>query len=201
MRGVERGAPHQRDQAPRLALEVVERERALALGGAHLRARDQAAQPPVAVPRRHEHGQAPQLRRTRRRVGLARRARPDRELAADDGLDPGGLRGEVEPGRPVEAIAIEQRQRRIPERHGPRDERFGRRRAFQERERGRGVEFCVHRRLPVTASASGTSLLPTTACGLRVLLLTALESPLAAPPRRDAPAIGAREDRTRAPRR
>ena len=53
----------------------------------------------------------------------------DRELRADDGLEPGLLRGAVESRRAVDAVAVEQRQRRIAQRGGALDERLRQRRA------------------------------------------------------------------------
>ena len=50
----------------------------------------------------------------------------------------------MESRRAVDAVAIEQRERRIAERGGAIDERFGQRRAVEKRKRGRGVEFDVH---------------------------------------------------------
>jgi hypothetical protein len=47
--------------------------------------------------------------------------------------------------RSIDAIGIEQRERRIAERRRPLDERFGERRALEKAERRRGVKFDVHR--------------------------------------------------------
>src|SRR5262245_66405632 len=52
---VERRAAGQRDETGRAAVELVERERAFALGGAQLHARDQPAEVPVALGGFAEH--------------------------------------------------------------------------------------------------------------------------------------------------
>ena len=70
----------------------------------------------------------------------------NRQLGADDRLDARAFRGQVKPRRAVDAVAIEQRERRIPERRRALDERFGQRGAVEERKGGRGVEFDVHGR-------------------------------------------------------
>ena len=70
-----------------------------------------------------------------------RRRIRDRELGADDGLDPGSGRGLVEPRRAVKAIAIDQRQRAVAQGRRPIDQRFRRRGATEEREGRYGVEL------------------------------------------------------------
>ena len=69
----------------------------------------------------------------------------DRQLRADDRPDAGRERGLVKARRAVDAVAIEQRERRIAELGGAIDERFGQRRALEKTEGGRGVELDVHR--------------------------------------------------------
>ena len=50
----------------------------------------------------------------------------------------------MEARRAVDAVAIEQRERRIAELGGALDERFGQRRALQKAEGGGGVKLDVH---------------------------------------------------------
>jgi hypothetical protein len=50
----------------------------------------------------------------------------------------------MEPWSAVHAIRVEQCQRRIPERRGTLDERFGQRSALQKTERGGAMELDVH---------------------------------------------------------
>jgi hypothetical protein len=70
----------------------------------------------------------------------------DRQLGADDRAEAGLLRGLVEPGRAIDAVGVEQRQRRIVECGSALDERFGKRCTLQKAEGRRGVEFDVHGR-------------------------------------------------------
>ena len=65
---VERGAAGERDQPGRAAVELLERQRALAFGRAQLHPRDQATEIPVALGAFAEDGQA--------RRELERRVRP-----------------------------------------------------------------------------------------------------------------------------
>src|SRR5262249_13977744 len=51
---------------------------------------------------------------------------------------------EMEAGRAVDAVAIEQRERRIAERRGAVDERLGKRGAVEKRKRGSGVKLDIH---------------------------------------------------------
>jgi hypothetical protein len=60
----------------------------------------------------------------------------------------------VKARRAVDAVAIEQRQRGIAEIGRPVDERLGERRALEKAEGGRGMEFDVHRRLPINGRAA-----------------------------------------------
>jgi hypothetical protein len=50
----------------------------------------------------------------------------------------------MKPRSTVYAIRIEQRQRRIAERRGTLDERFGQRRSLEKTERGGAMELDVH---------------------------------------------------------
>ena len=77
----------------------------------------------------------------RRAVPARDAANRHRQLRADDRLDAGALRGEVKARRAVDAVAIEQRERRIAERRGAVDERFGQRGAVEKREGGGGVSM------------------------------------------------------------
>jgi hypothetical protein len=61
--------------------------------------------------------------------------RSNRELGADDGADAGGKRGAVETRGAVDAITIEQCDRRVPVACRLIDERFRKGRGFQEAER------------------------------------------------------------------
>jgi hypothetical protein len=58
----------------------------------------------------------------------------------------------MKPRRTVDAVAIEKRERRIPELGGAIHQRFGKRRTLQKAEGGRGVEFDVRRRHEDTVS-------------------------------------------------
>ena len=78
----------------------------------------------------------------------------DRQLRADDGAQPGLLRGLMKPRRAVHAVGIEQRQRRIAERGRALDERLGQRGALEKAEGRRGVEFDVHGRQSAVGSRS-----------------------------------------------
>jgi hypothetical protein len=50
----------------------------------------------------------------------------------------------MKPGRAVDAVAVKQRERRIPEGCGAIDERFGERSGLEKTERRRRVELDVH---------------------------------------------------------
>jgi hypothetical protein len=50
----------------------------------------------------------------------------------------------MKPGRAVDAVAIKQRERRIPEGCGAIDERFGERSGLEKTECGRGVKLDEH---------------------------------------------------------
>src|SRR6476620_3504870 len=103
----------------------------------------------------------PTLRGEGRAPGLRCEARPigrDRQLSPDNRTDPVLFRGAVESRRTVHTIGIDQRERWIAERGGTLDQRFGKRRAAQETERGSGVEFYVHVNNPITPNAQRLSL-------------------------------------------
>ena len=135
--------------------------------------RHQPAQVAVAVARLDQDGQREQPLRSRgqRSRGSARRlaadrrdrcrsrrrAAGDRQLGADDRLEAGALGGEVKARRAVDAVAIEQRQRRIAERRRALDQRFGQRRAVEKRKGGRGVEFDIHGAHVADASVPGSA--------------------------------------------
>jgi hypothetical protein len=149
---VEQRAAAERDEPLGAAVELLERERPLPFRGAHLHARHQPAQVLVAALALDEHRQRPCVPRSvvgdpRPAIpGARRNRRRDRELGADDGAQPGALRRLVKARRPVDAVGIEQRDRRIAERRGALDERFRKRCALQKAEGRRRVELDVHRR-------------------------------------------------------
>jgi hypothetical protein len=58
----------------------------------------------------------------------------------------------MESRRPIHTVGIEQRERRVAERRGSLDERFGERGALQEAEGGGGVEFDIHAGLKAQAT-------------------------------------------------
>ena len=60
----------------------------------------------------------------------------DCQLGSDDRFDAGFLRRDVEARRAVNAVAIEERERRIPERRGALNQRFGQRCAVEKGKRG-----------------------------------------------------------------
>ena len=80
---------------------------------------------------------AARLRRGKR--GLQR----DGELGADDGADAGGFGRDMKARRAVDAVTIEQRKRRIPQRRRPLDQCLGQRGATQKGKRRRGMELDV----------------------------------------------------------
>ena len=132
----EQRPPGQGDETAGAAVEIAERQRAFAFGRAQLHARDEAAEILPAVGGLDQHRERP--RRERAPLG-----RGDGQLGADDGADAGGLRGLMEARRAVDAVAIEQRDRRIAERRRALDERFRQRRAAQERKGRRGMKLDV----------------------------------------------------------
>ena len=73
------------------------------------------------------------------------------------GAQPGLLRGLVEARRAVDAVGVEQRERRIAERRRPLDERFGQRGALKKAERRRAVELDVHGDQQCPTAAPGRS--------------------------------------------
>ena len=142
------GRPGMRDEAGGEAVELVDRQRALAFRRAQLHARQQAAEIAPAFLRGAQHGQR------KRRSGLVSLRWPgglrlacfDRQLRADERLDAGGERRFMKTRRAGDAVAIEQRDRRIAERRRSIDERFGQRRGAQETECGGGVKLDIHGR-------------------------------------------------------
>ena len=108
----EGGAPDEGDQAARVAVELVERERALPFRGTQLHLREQAAQVPVAGARLDQHRQREQA--LRGRCPHAPSMPQHRQLGADDRFDPRPLRRHVKARRAVDAVAIEHRQRGYP---------------------------------------------------------------------------------------
>ena len=100
---------------------------AVALRGAQLQTRDQPGEVAIAVAILDEHRQA--------------RAVVQRQLAADERADARVLRGPVEARRAVDAVAIDERQRRHLEPRGLAHERLRLLGAFEKRERGLRVQF------------------------------------------------------------
>ena len=140
-----------------VAVELVERQRALAFRRAQLHARDQPAEIPVALRDFAEDGQEKgwtgwtswkaETAVARLRVRPSDVCRPAPAIVSSApmiGWMPGGTRGLVKARRAVDAVAIEQRERRIAELGGALDERFGQRRALQKAEGRGGVELDVH---------------------------------------------------------
>ena len=187
-------APRKRDEARRVALELLERQRPFAFRCPQLHARDEAAQVAVAVLGLDEDGKDPiRLRapgsglRGLFRIPARRRdtagslepgawslqaaglrlqpvsgLRPDaacrlqpvacslghrsvghRQLRAHNRPHAHRLRCPVKARGAVDAIPVEQRQRRIAEGGGPIHQRLGKRGALQKAEGGGGVEFDV----------------------------------------------------------
>ena len=130
-RTVDGGAAGQRDQAADVAVEIVERQRALAFRRRQLHPRQQPAEIAVAVTRRDEDGQAEKTGLGRSRFGGSRFER-DGQLGADDGFQPGAPGGKVKARDAVDAVAIEQRQRRIAELGGALHQRFRQRGAVEK---------------------------------------------------------------------
>jgi hypothetical protein len=62
-----------------------------------------------------------------------------RDLTADDSLDPGSPCRLVEPRRAVDAVAIDERERRVAQRRRAFHERLGQRRRLEEAEGGGSV--------------------------------------------------------------
>ena len=71
-------------------------------------------------------------------------ARFDRQLRADQRADAGGERGFMEARRAGDAVAIEQRDRRVAEHGRAIDEHFRQRRGAQKTEGGGSVKLDVH---------------------------------------------------------
>ena len=70
----------------------------------------------------------------------------DGQGRADNRLYPRPRGRLMEPRRAVDAVGVEERQRRIAERRRPLDERFGQRSSLEKTESRCGVEFYVHNR-------------------------------------------------------
>ncbi len=134
---IERDATGQHDEPGGGAVQLLERQRALAFRRPELHACDQPAEVSVPVRVFTEDGQE----EIRSLTSYLR----DGELRPDNRLNPRGLGGLVKPRRAVDAVAIQQRERRILQFRGARDQRFGQRRALQETESRGGMEFDIHR--------------------------------------------------------
>ena len=138
---VEQRRAAERHQPAGPAFELFEGQHAFTLWGAHLHARHEAAEISVTLLRLNENGQTP---RRDRGFGLWDLGFRDRQLGADDGAQSRFPRRLVEPRRTVDAIGVQQRQRRVAERGGALDQRFRQRGALEETESGRAMEFDVH---------------------------------------------------------
>jgi hypothetical protein len=146
--GRQRLASHDRNQAAGVAGELVERERAFALGRSELHPRQQPAEVLIALPGVDQDRQAPPAF-ARLRCSSFGGLRPfircgHGQFASDDGLDAGGTGGLMEARRAVHAVAIHERERGISQRRRALDERLGQRSRLEEAERGGGVELGVH---------------------------------------------------------
>src|SRR5215203_5266881 len=86
------------------------------------------------------------------------RARSDRQLGTDDRTDPGLPGGAVEPGGAINAVGVQQRQRRIAQRRRTLDQCFGERCAAQEAEGGGGVKFDVSRHVGTSGMRSAEAV-------------------------------------------
>jgi len=126
--GVERRPARKHDEPARVAVESLDRQRALTLRRAELHPRDETAKVAIALLRSDEHRQAPQPGRPRPRRTTAPRRRPSaphRQLGSDNGAKAGTAGGKVKPGDARDVVAIEQRQRGIPKGRRTLDESFG----------------------------------------------------------------------------
>ena len=150
VRRVQRRAADERDEPLRAAFEILERERTLALGRAHLHPRDEPAQVAIPLARRDEHGEPPEKRRVRRmaadsgRLGAGHAPGAHRQLGADDGPQAGALRREVEPWNARDVVPVEKRERGVAECRRALHQRFGRGGPFEKRERRGSVELEIH---------------------------------------------------------
>jgi hypothetical protein len=174
-RPVDGRAACQRHEAAYVPVEIIERECAFSFWRPQLHDRDEPAEILITLARGDEDGQTeepglgtpesriPTLRRAQGRPELRRGTSPDRhrQLRADDRLHSGAAGGKMKARNAVHAIAIEQRERRIPELGGALDERFGQRRAVEEGKRGGGMEFEIH------ILSNGDCGLPIAACPLQ----------------------------------
>ena len=68
----------------------------------------------------------------------------ERELGADDRLDPCRARGFVEARRAVDTVAVDQRNRLVAEIGGSLDDRFRQRSALEKLEGGSSLELEIH---------------------------------------------------------
>ena len=132
---VDRCPPDERHQPAHVAIQIVEREGALAFRRAQLHPRDEPAQVAITLTRSHEQ---------RKVENLVPRAEGDRQLRPDDRLQPCTRGGKMKSWEAVDTIAIEQRDRGIPELRRAGDERLRQRRPVEKGERGGGVKFDVH---------------------------------------------------------
>ena len=146
--------PDERHQALDMPIQIFERERAFTLRRSELHPRDEAAQVAVALTGRDEERKSenPALGVRRSAIGLRthRRARDrgetsaeprapspngNRQLRSNDRLQSGTSRSQMKSRDAVHPVAIEQRDRGVPELHRARDERLGQRRPVEKGER------------------------------------------------------------------
>lgn len=162
LRAQQRTAGHG-DQPGGKAIEFMNRERALAFPTpprrrarrgprgrrAQLHPREQPAEIAPPLLRRTKHGQA-------EAIGLRHSALGGHlncEFGPNQRADPRSERSLMKARRTRHAIAIEQRNGRIPKRRGPIDEHFGERGRTEKTERGGSMKLDVrrHRRQPQRA--------------------------------------------------
>jgi hypothetical protein len=141
--GVERLAAGERDEAARPAIEVLERERALAFRRAELHLRHQTAQIPVAIGVFAQHRQRVERMASATPQVRVRRALAKGELGADERPDSHGERRLMKARYAIDAVAVEQRDRPVAEIGRPIDQRFGQRGALKKAEGGSRMQLNV----------------------------------------------------------
>ncbi len=146
-RRVQHGPSAQRDEPDRRAVQIVERQRALSFstpprrrarwgpgdGRPHLHRGQQTTEIAISLLRLDEDGEAEDRVRD-----------SHRQLRTDDGPDTGFFGREMHARRAVDAVAIEQCERRVAERDSPIDQRFRQRGAVEKRKCRRSVKLDVH---------------------------------------------------------
>ena len=137
-------SPGEADQTVRQTVEIGPARHRLALGGAQLALRDQPAE--IAIPQ-PAGGENVERRGTNRsnRIDTV-----DPQRASDERPHPGAHGGLMKARRPIEPVAIAQRQSRVPQRRRPLDQILRQRRPRQKAERATSpqlgiVKFLHHR--------------------------------------------------------